>query len=52
MSSPTNPKILVVEDEPALQDTLEYNLVKQGYTVLVAKDGTSALTSARESSQT
>ncbi|MEZ4621295.1 MAG: response regulator transcription factor [Caldilineaceae bacterium] len=48
MSSPTNPKILVVEDEPALQDTLEYNLVKQGYTVLVAKDGTSALTSARE----
>jgi len=37
-----------VEDEPALQDTLEYNLVKQGYEVCVAKDGQSALTMARE----
>ena len=44
----TNPRILVVEDEPALQDTLEYNLVKQGYEVRVAKDGQSALTVARE----
>lgn len=44
----TNPKILVVEDEPALQDTLEYNLIKQGYEVKIAKDGHSALTVAHE----
>ena len=48
MSSTTNSKILVVEDEPALQDTLEYNLVKQGYEVRIAKDGNIAVTDARE----
>lgn len=48
MDSTINPKILVVEDEPALQDTLEYNLVKQSYEVRVARDGQSALTIARE----
>lgn len=50
MSSTVEPKILVVEDEPALQDTLEYNLVKQGYQVYLAKDGLRALELARESS--
>lgn len=48
MGVTTNPRIMVVEDEPALQDTLEYNLVKQGYDVQVAKDGHSALSVARE----
>ena len=43
-----NPKVLVVEDEPALLDTLEYNLTKQGYTVVLAKDGLTALTVARQ----
>jgi DNA-binding response OmpR family regulator len=32
-------KILVVEDEPSLQETLVYNLVKQGYQVEVAGEG-------------
>lgn len=42
-----NPKVLVVEDEPALLDTLEYNLIKQGYRVSTAKDGLQALEVAR-----
>ncbi len=40
-------KILVVEDEPALVDTLEYALSRQGYTVVIARDGLSALDMAR-----
>jgi DNA-binding response OmpR family regulator len=39
--------ILVVEDEPSLQETLVYNLEKQGYTVESAGDGRSALEAAR-----
>ncbi|GAB4492802.1 MAG: response regulator transcription factor [Anaerolineales bacterium] len=39
--------ILVVEDEPALQETLAYNLEKQGYRVETAGDGRSALETAR-----
>lgn len=39
--------ILIVEDEPALQDTLAYNLKKEGYTVEVVGDGRAALESAR-----
>ena len=39
--------ILVVEDEPALQETLVYNLEKQGYTAEAAGDGRSALEAAR-----
>ncbi len=41
-------KILVVEDERALQETLEYNLKRQGYEVQVAGDGILALDLARE----
>jgi DNA-binding response OmpR family regulator len=41
-------KILVVEDEPSLLDTLEYNLSRQGYEVCTAADGPSALEVARE----
>ncbi len=40
-------KILVVEDEPALQETLEYNLSRQGYKVNVVGDGQAALDMAR-----
>ena len=32
-------KILVVEDETALRETLEYNLKRQGYEVHTAADG-------------
>lgn len=39
--------ILVVEDEPALQETLAYNLKKEGYTVEAVGDGQVALESAR-----
>jgi DNA-binding response OmpR family regulator len=41
-------KILIVEDEPALQDTLEYNLTHQGYEVQVVGDGFKAIETARD----
>lgn len=40
-------KVLVVEDEPILLETLAYNLGKQGYEVLQASDGYQALQLAR-----
>lgn len=40
-------KILIVEDEPALQETLAYNLKKEGYKVEVAGDGLTAIDAAR-----
>lgn len=40
-------KILVVEDEPALQETLAYNLNRQGYHVEAVGDGIAALEAAR-----
>lgn len=39
--------ILVVEDEPALRDTLSYNLKKDGFAVEAVGDGRSAIESAR-----
>ncbi len=42
------PKVLVVEDEPALRETLAYNLSRQGYHVLTAADGLAALEIARQ----
>jgi len=39
-------KILVVEDEPTLLETLEYNLIRQGYVVLTASDGRVAVQTA------
>ena len=39
--------ILVVEDEPALRDTLTYNLKKDGFTVEAVGDGLSAIEAAR-----
>lgn len=41
-------RILVVEDEPSLQETLVYNLEKQGYSVEAAGDGLTAIDSAHE----
>ena len=40
-------KVLVVEDEPTLLETLEYNLARQGYEVHTATDGLTALEIAR-----
>jgi DNA-binding response OmpR family regulator len=44
----SNGKILVVEDEPSLIETLDYSLRKQGYEVLTASDGRKALDAARQ----
>ena len=41
-------KVLVVEDEPALLDTLAYNLARQGYQTLTATDGYQAIALARK----
>jgi DNA-binding response OmpR family regulator len=40
-------KILIVEDEPVLQETLAYNLTRQGYLVETAGDGQTAVNTAR-----
>lgn len=40
-------KILIVEDEPALQEALSYNLKRQGYEVETAGDGGSAVDIAK-----
>jgi DNA-binding response OmpR family regulator len=42
-------KILIVEDEMTLQETLAYNLKRQGYEVETAADGATALQIARQS---
>lgn len=39
----TTSKILVIEDDLTLLDTLEYNLDKEGYTVITASDGLTGL---------
>lgn len=41
-------KILVVDDEPALLETVAYNLKNAGYEVITASDGLSALEAARQ----
>jgi two-component system, chemotaxis family, chemotaxis protein CheY len=41
--------VLVVEDDPALQETLEELLKTEGYAVTVAKDGLDALTKLGDS---
>lgn len=39
--------VLVVDDEPILRDTIEFNLRREGYEVLLASDGQQALDIAR-----
>ena len=41
-------KVLVVEDDRTLRETLRYNLVAEGFDVLVASDGGEGLVSARQ----
>jgi DNA-binding response OmpR family regulator len=41
-------KVLVVEDDTTLLETLEYNLLQQGYEVFTATDGLKALDIARQ----
>ena len=45
----TKKTILIIEDEPDIRTLLEYNLKKNGYTILLEKDGEAGLTSARNS---
>lgn len=44
----SNEKVLVVEDEPSLIETLGYSLRRQGYEVIAAADGRKALEIARQ----
>jgi DNA-binding response OmpR family regulator len=39
-------KVLIIDDEIALQETLAYNLAKEGYDIMVAGDGKNALEKA------
>jgi DNA-binding response OmpR family regulator len=41
-------QVLIVEDEPTLLETLEYNLTRQGYEVITAADGLLGLAMARQ----
>ncbi len=40
-------RILVVEDDQTLRDTLQYNLVRAGFEVVTADDGVAGLHLAR-----
>jgi DNA-binding response OmpR family regulator len=46
--SHTTSKVLIVEDDLTLRETLEYNLERQGYRVRTASDGLMALELARQ----
>ncbi len=45
-------KILVVEDEPDILELLQYNLKRDGFTVVVAKDGQAGFEAARREAPT
>ena len=42
-----NDKVLVIEDEPSLLETLSYNLTRQGYDVVAVADGRDGIAAAR-----
>jgi two-component system, OmpR family, response regulator RegX3 len=45
--SDEGPRILIVEDEESLSDSVRYNLEREGYSVAVARDGRGALEAFR-----
>ena len=47
MGQPAAKRILVVEDEEAIRQTLRYNLAREGYVVIEATTGSEALACAR-----
>lgn len=44
---PKGKKVLVADDEPDILEIIEYNLSREGYEVMTAKDGDDALTKAK-----
>ncbi|MBC7850479.1 MAG: response regulator [Chitinophagaceae bacterium] len=40
-------KVLIADDEPDILEIIQYNLVKEGYEVITARDGDEALTKAK-----
>ena len=44
----SDPKILVIEDEPSQVEILRFNLTRQGFSVMVAMDGEDGLNAARD----
>jgi two-component system alkaline phosphatase synthesis response regulator PhoP len=50
MSSNTIAKILLVDDEPDILEFMKYNLVKEGYEVIMSDNGSDALALARNES--
>src|SRR4051812_31021104 len=46
-SNMSQPRILIIEDERALTDVLQYNLQREGYEVLLAHDGQEGLRKAQ-----
>ncbi|GMV73748.1 MAG: hypothetical protein AMXMBFR78_06990 [Rubrivivax sp.] len=45
--TPTKPKVLIADDEPNIVISLEYLMKREGYQVLVARDGEQALSMIR-----
>lgn len=45
---PKERKVLIADDEPDILEILKYNLEKEGYAVITAKDGDEALHKARQ----
>ena len=43
-------KILIIEDEALIADSIEYALKKEGFQVIIARDGVQGLVMAREQS--
>lgn len=44
---PKGLKVLIADDEPDILEIIEYNLHREGYEVITAKDGDEALTKAK-----
>jgi two-component system alkaline phosphatase synthesis response regulator PhoP len=40
-------KVLIADDEPDILEILKYNLLKEGYQVVTAKDGDDAIEKAK-----
>ena len=47
MSTTAKQKILIVDDEPDILELIEYNLKKEGYQVILARNGQEAVTEAK-----